>query len=551
MKNITSISFRERASIHILLLFLLSFGAINAQVSSSIDTTEISIGEEIIYKIEVVADTTDLVIFAEGQTFLPLEVIESYKIDTTYEANKIRLIKKFGLTQFDSGAYTIPGQKLNINDLILSTDSIQVHVNDVAVDTLKQPMFEIKTAFDVDRPPFQFIKLLYWLIPLLLIGGLLYYFFRRKKKKLAAEKQLPPYEEAMEALQELDSSSLLLENNSKAYYSALTEIVKRYIDREVDETALESTSNELIERLQLHKDAGHFDFDTDTIKKLNTIFKRADLIKFAKMKEESNQATVDRTIIEDIINETKEVIPEPTEEELLLNEEYLRKKRLQRRNKRIIIGIVSGIFLIFLTTGIFASIYGLAYVKDNIIGHPSKELLEGRWVKSEYGIPAVGIETPKVLERREVDLPEEAKQMMRQNDMFAYGSYVDEFYVFVNTVLYQDGIETDLNKAAEAGLQGLEQNGATNLIVKQESFETEEGLEGLKLFGSMNQVLANGKTASYDSEYEIYLFKQSQAFQSVMVIYRSDDAYGVEIKDRIVNSIEVEVQQSQQPKQEQ
>jgi len=54
-----------------------------SQVTSSIDSTKIKIGEQITYNIQVEADTTDLVIFPEGQTFSPLEMIESYEIDTT------------------------------------------------------------------------------------------------------------------------------------------------------------------------------------------------------------------------------------------------------------------------------------------------------------------------------------------------------------------------------------------------------------------------------------------------------------------------------------
>ena len=48
-----------------------------------IDTTKIRIGEQINYKINVETDSTSLVVFPEGQTFLPLESVEALKIDTT------------------------------------------------------------------------------------------------------------------------------------------------------------------------------------------------------------------------------------------------------------------------------------------------------------------------------------------------------------------------------------------------------------------------------------------------------------------------------------
>ena len=99
----------------LLAFFLLSFTSFS-QVNSTIDSTLIRIGEELKYTIEVEADSTDVVLFPEGPTFNPLEVIESYKIDTTYQQAKIRLIKRYGLTQFDSGSYTIPRQQIHINN---------------------------------------------------------------------------------------------------------------------------------------------------------------------------------------------------------------------------------------------------------------------------------------------------------------------------------------------------------------------------------------------------------------------------------------------------
>jgi hypothetical protein len=37
----------------------------------------------------------------------------------------------------------------------------------------------------------------------------------------------------------------------------------------------------------------------------------------------------------------------------------------------------------------------LIFCKDNVLGHPTKELLEGEWIKSDYGNPGIVIETQK------------------------------------------------------------------------------------------------------------------------------------------------------------
>lgn len=516
-----------------------------AQVTSSIDTTQIRIGEELRYTIEVQADTTDLIVFPEGQTFLPLEVIESYKVDTTYEQATYRLIKKYGLTQFDSGRYSLPQQRVMINEKAHLTDSTIIEVKDVVVDTTAQKMFEIKPAIEVKDPPFDLLKLLYWVLPILLIlGALVYLFFRRKKRKEAEEKQLPPFEEAIVALKKLDSSDLLKQNKSKEYYSHLTEIVKRYLDREVDDAALESTSDELIARLQLHKDAGHFDFDMETIRHLDQILKRADLVKFAKMQQEAGQAEADRNTIEEIITETHEVIPEPSEEELLQNLEYLRAQKIRKRNRRIAMGAISGVFALLVVGGILTATYGWSYVKDTVIGHPTKELLEGRWVRSEYGVPAVLIETPKVLVRTPMNVPEEGQQITISNELFQYGSLTDSFFIMVNVATYTEGVELNFDVISEGILSMLEQQGASNMIVKKETFSTEEGVDGEKLYGEFDFSATGNTGKSKKMEYELLLFRKGQSLQVVAIYYKKEDSYAAQVKERVVNSVEIEVSES-------
>ena len=531
-------TFRAKAWTLFILLFLISFLS-EAQVSSSIDSTQIKIGEEIKYSIEVVADTTDLVVFPEGQTFLPLEVIESYKVDTTYENAKYRLLKKYGITQFDSGKYTIPSQRIIINEKAYQTDSVKVEVADVVVDTTQQKMFTIKPAIEVKKPPFDIIKALYWIVSILLIiAGIIYLLFRRKKRKEEREKELPPYEEALVALQELDNSHLLEEHKSKEYYSSLTEIIKRYLDREVDDKALESTSNELIERLELHRDSGNFEFDTETISKLDKIFKRADLIKFAKMKEREGQASVDRSTIEEILNETKEIIPELTEEELLENEQYLEHLRKKRTKKRWLIGAGSVFTLALISLGIYGTLKGMDAVKDIFFSNVTKELFEGRWIKSEYGNPAIILETPEVLIRQEID--PKLLEGINANDVntFSYGDR-NIFNIVVSTVKIQGEQEIDLDAAIEGALSNIEKQGATNLVVKTEDFKTEKGITGRKAYGELNLVSPEGETLPIPHKYELLLFAQQGGLQQIMVVYKGNEKYGEEVKKRIIDSVEL------------
>ena len=524
----------------------------NAQVISSIDTAQIRVGEEIIYSIQVETDSTDLVLFPEGQSFNPMEVIESYEPDTTRYQDKIRLIKKYGLTQFDSGNYTLPSQRIVINNEPFNTDSVQVQVANVVVDTTQQKMFHIKPAFEVEAQDFDFYSALQWILSILvfLVLGRFFYLKRKKRKREETQQQLPPYEEAIKALQELDHSFFLKNNNSKRYYTSLTEILKTYIGREVDDSALESTSKELIERLTLHKDSGNYDFDNATIKKINKILTRADLIKFAKMKEQEGQAKVDRAVVEDIINETKEIIPEPTEEELLQNQLYLeklRKKELKNKRIKIALGALATVVVAIL---IFGSIKGFDELKDKTLGNEMRNLSEGRWIKSEYGSPLIVLETPQVLVRVEDSLVFKSTAIKRKS-LFTFGEIKEPFFIRVSSIKFNQEQQLGLEPSLDMSLVLLEKLGAKNLLVKRDDFETENGIKGIRAYGDFYLEASENKVLKKKSSYELLLFAQENGLQETLVVYQDDGRFAENIKDRIINSIELEVAQNNIKKNEQ
>ena len=297
-----------------MLVSLVGYG----QVSSSVDSTAIKIGAELFYKIQVKADTTSAVVFSEGQTFLPLEMINSYPIDTTKKEGYYQLTKTYGLTQFDSGIYTIPKQKITVGDNVFFTDSLQVLVNPVKVDTTKQKLFDIKPLTQVKKSASSFWGgVVVFLIVLFLLGGALYWFVWRKKPLSEAEKiaALPPYERAKLALEKLDEERYFKNEEVKTYYSDLTLILRQYLDEKVYEQSLESTTDELVFRLKTLEAANQITLSKDTIRNIETILKRADLVKFAKSKPIAIEIEEDRKDAEKIISNLKPK-PIPKKDEL-------------------------------------------------------------------------------------------------------------------------------------------------------------------------------------------------------------------------------------------
>ena len=241
------------------LIPFIGFSQNEPKISSEIDTASIKIGEQVQYKITVEADSTDLVHFPEGQTFSPLETVEALMIDTTKNNDRLILQRIYALTQFDSGAYTIPPQRISINEQPFFTDSFRIKVADVVVDTTKQKMFDIKPLIQVERNYAKLWMTLLWVfLALLLVGGLLYWFVFRKKPLTEEEKEalLPPYDRALLELKKLENSRYLIQDEYKKYYSELTAIVRSYLEEDVNVSALESTTSQLITKLEMLKDAG-------------------------------------------------------------------------------------------------------------------------------------------------------------------------------------------------------------------------------------------------------------------------------------------------------
>ncbi len=537
---------RYKAQAYAMLLFIVLFSFLSVQaqiepaVQAKVDTTSIRIGEQINYTVTVEADQLATVVFPEGQTFSPLEMIESYKIDTSFAQTKMTLIKKYGLTQFDSGSYKIPRQRILIGDRTIETDSFRIAVDNVKLDTLTQGLYDIKPAIELPTDYSKLWKYLLWIIPILLaIIGFLVWLLRRHKKRVEAEKYVPPFEQAIATLRQLDESDFIATSKYKEYYSTLTDAVRRYYEEKVYDRALESTTEELIERLQVEKDSGHIDFNAETIQQLNDIFKRADLVKFARINPPSGKAEADRLAIEQIVKETKEALPEPTVEELMKDQDYREEMERKRTRKLWFTGIagVAGILVIALIAGII--IKGTSEVKDFILGNATRELAEGNWITSEYGFPSVVISTPKVLERKDVPLPEEAQGKV-QATAFSWETLPPAISVTLVQTILPKGVEPPIEDIVNAQVAELEKFGFTANIVKQEKMKTPNGAEGVKTFGTGSLIVNKEKGISISGEYTILSFISENIVQQVLLTWNEDDPYSVQIAERVINSVELQ-----------
>ena len=532
-----------------LLLLLLSTAvfAQQKQVVTSIDTTKNKIGAEFKLSIKTTVDTSSRVIFPKLKNFGALEVIQSYPVDTLKMDGRYELIKKYGLTQFDSGKYVIPSIKIFINSKPFLTDSLLVEVANVQVDTLKQKMFDIKDIAPADNSIGDWWKYVLIVLLILGIGALIYWFIKkRQEKKLQQEIYKTPIEKATSLLDTLEKKELWQKGEVKAYYSELTDIARNYIEEAIEIPAMESTTSELILGLRAASVKKKMTLSQEIIENLERVLKQADLVKFAKSKPLDFEITDDRNKIQKVILTLDNSIPVelPEEEDMLLNEAQ-RQKQIQivlrkQRNKRMVTAVVSIVFLLVATTLFFVVTKGFDYVKDNVLGHPTKELLEAEWIKSDYGNPGIIIETPKVLKRVDLakTLPKEGMALIKEMQSFAYGSVLDPFYLMVSTLKFKQQTQIDLTKSMDGVLQSMEVQGAQNMIVKQEEFETKEGVKGIKAYGTFSQINASSKSST-KMYYEALLFSQEGGLQQILLLHEEGDTYANQIAERVLNSVEL------------
>ena len=524
-----------------LILFLSgnSFAQLNAEVITAVDNTQVRIGEQINLTLQVKTDSLSMVEFAPEPLFLPFEIIGESPIDTLRSQQHYLYTKRYALLQFDSGAYWIPPQKIVVDGFSKFSDSIAIEVATVKVDTIQQPLFDIKPIQTVERSYNHLIKNSLLLFVFCLLLALLFLLNKQyKKKKAALREEIPPFDRAIQELKALENELPEAQEEYKEYYSKLTDVVRRYLEEEADIDALESTSDELLDKLELRRDAGTLDLSLATLNNLKKVLQNADLVKFARSAPAIGIATTDRTIVEQVVIETKEALPAPTEEELAATAAFQRELEKKRRKQKIQLIGISALGIVITIAVVAVAIYGFNPVKDTIFRYPTKVLLDGAWVKSQYGTPPVQIETPKVLVR---DISASSPLTV-----YASGSPFDGVYTqlfFERSTPEEKKERTEEEKAALAraimdnAVARNEAMGATNLLVQNDTFSTVDGTETLRLFGSMD--LKQEGEESIRCRFVSIIFPFEGTTVEVKIIYPKEDRYGPSIEEKILASLEI------------
>ncbi len=277
-----------------ILLWLVPFCYLNQQaagqlltVETKIENDSILIGDQIYYRFEVTKPAGMNVIFPSLRDTLSddIEIIEQKKTDTILlNGDKQKLIKSYTITAFDSGLFYIPPFEFpfefnNIRDTI-KTKAGYLEVFTLPVD-LQAGIKDIKDQY---KAPVTFMEILPYLLGAILLSLIIIfaikYISRRKSKEtgiIFEKPKEPAHVIAFRELEQLKKKKIWQDGKVKIYYSELTRIIREYIERRFDISAMEETSEEIFAEFEKQKLDKALYFEL-----LRQLLVKADLVKFAR-----------------------------------------------------------------------------------------------------------------------------------------------------------------------------------------------------------------------------------------------------------------------------
>lgn len=315
--------------IYIFSLSLLLVTGIRAQVQAEakIDSLQLFIGQQTDLTLSVTYDATQKLVMPDiklGQELVPnIEVVSVCKPDTAVlnDGKRLTVSQTYTITPWDSSFYYLPPMQVMVDSQTYESNSLALKVYTVDIDTLHLDQFFppngiMELTFSWEE--WQLVALGLWLLLLMAacIGVLIYHvkhgkpivrFVRRKKK-------LPPHQVAMDEIERIKSERKWAEEDSKEYYTLLTDTLRNYIRDRYGFNAMEMTSSEIIDRLISEN-------NEEALDELREIFRTADLVKFAKYSTLINENDANLVSAIEYVNQTKiEVDPNAKPEPEIIKE---------------------------------------------------------------------------------------------------------------------------------------------------------------------------------------------------------------------------------------
>jgi hypothetical protein len=265
----------------------------NFGAKATLDKKSILIGEQTQLNLSIRFHVKDSIGFPKLADSIGKIRIVNFKTDTVFDKGdkSIETInRRYTITAFDSGMYIIPSYvfKSPVGDL--PTDTLNLDVRTVAVDTtkafydIKQPLAIKYTFWDWLRDNWKLVVGI--LAAMLATGAAVYYLLKRPKKEVVIEEvkpDVPLHVQALQKLEEIRNKQLWQHDQVKQYYIELSDVVREYLEKRYTIQALEQTSEEIFASLR------NMDIASEDRNLLRQLLVLSDMVKFAKEKPAAHE----------------------------------------------------------------------------------------------------------------------------------------------------------------------------------------------------------------------------------------------------------------------
>jgi len=146
----------------------------------------------------------------------------------------------------------------------------------------------------------------WWVLAGIIVAAAAFYAWMKRKKMLQGPPPPPPIPAdiaAMEKLQKLSETDWIATGKTKEYYSAISDILREYLEKGFQTAALERTTGELMRDLRRKQE-----ISTEDQSHLRDLLEACDLVKFAKFRPEAEEGTASHAAAVRFVEKTRAIL---------------------------------------------------------------------------------------------------------------------------------------------------------------------------------------------------------------------------------------------------
>lgn len=317
-KKITALATAAIFSVSALSVSAQTQDAPDLTVHATLDTAAVTMGDRTMLRVEVLKNMHQGVLVDLPRNDNPEEKVltlggaevRDIAVDSTDVGNgRIQLVYNFTLQPFEPGMLTIAPMKYACKGDTAFSEMVTLKVEEPQIPKVMRDSLLINPMVGQVSIParwYDFIPSWWpWVLlglGLIALGVAVFILYKKNGPGLLPRKRIiPPYQLAMQQLDQLKRSKLAEKGQPKEYYTVLTDILRQYLEGRFHIYAREMTSSQILQAMKENNDTNAF---TDAIRPM---LETADFVKFAKQTPLPDENVRSFSVVHTFVKDTRPV----------------------------------------------------------------------------------------------------------------------------------------------------------------------------------------------------------------------------------------------------